>query len=252
MPIISDRVEVERKPRLGGGGPGKIPHRRGFGGGDDGDHGQPEDSRSRRQRLIRMRQLMAICLFSVTVLFVVLTLVYMVRLISGRYDPDTHRQVQEWIPLNLPYLQMWINSLLLVLSSCMLEIARRTMTNKEEFAVMGIVPPTGKREIPWLGITVFLGFCFLAGQVLVWKNLQQQGAFSTFNPSRPMFYLVTGAHAVHLLFGLVALLYVTLGTRLWNMRFDSQRIAVEVTSWYWHYLTLLWFGIFALVYFARG
>jgi cytochrome c oxidase subunit 3 len=147
---------------------------------------------------------------------------------------------------------MWINSLLLVLSSCMLEITRRTMTSKEEFAVMGIIPPTGKREIPWLGITVFLGFCFLAGQVLVWKNLQQQGAFSTFNPSRPMFYLVTGAHAVHLLFGLIALLYVALGPRLWGMRFDSQRIAVEVTSWYWHYLTLLWFGIFALVYFARG
>ena len=47
MPIISDRVEIERKPRLGGGGPGKIPPRRGYGGGDDGDHGERDDSRSR-------------------------------------------------------------------------------------------------------------------------------------------------------------------------------------------------------------
>jgi heme/copper-type cytochrome/quinol oxidase subunit 3 len=27
---------------------------------------------------------------------------------------------------------------------------------------------------------------------------------------------------------------------------------VEVTGWYWHYLAFLWFGIFALVHFARG
>lgn len=252
MPTIGEHVEVERRPKLGGGGPGKIPNPRGFGGGDDGDRDRREDFRSPKQRLNRMRLLMGICLFSVTVLFVVLTLVYLVRLVSGRYDPDAQRQVQDWIPLNLPYVQLWINSLLLVLSSVTLEVARRTMAKKEEFAVMGIVPPAAKREVPWLGITVVLGFCFLAGQILVWKNLQHQGAFGRFNPSRPLFFLVTGAHAVHLLFGLAALLYAALGVRLWALRFDSQRIAVEVTSWYWHYLGILWFGIFALVHFARA
>ena len=34
MPRISEQVGIERKPKLGGGGPGKIPHRRGYGGGD--------------------------------------------------------------------------------------------------------------------------------------------------------------------------------------------------------------------------
>ena len=55
MPIISDRVEIERKPKLGGGGPGKIPYRRGYGGGDDGDHQPPEAFRSRNQRMRRYR-----------------------------------------------------------------------------------------------------------------------------------------------------------------------------------------------------
>jgi heme/copper-type cytochrome/quinol oxidase subunit 3 len=36
------------------------------------------------------------------------------------------------------------------------------------------------------------------------------------------------------------------------LRFDSQKIAIEVTAWYWHYLGFLWFAIFALVHFARG
>jgi len=193
---------------------------------------------------------MGICLFSVTILFAALTAAYVFRLVGGRYDQDTHRQIQDWIPLKLPYLQMWINSLVLVLSSATLEMARRTMAKTEEFSAMGIVPPTMKRG--WLEVTAVLGFCFLAGQVLVWRYLQQHGVFRAFNPSQKLFYVVTGVHAAHLAFGLVALLAVALGRKWMALRHDSQRIAVEITGWYWHYLALLWFGIFALVHFARG
>ena len=251
MPIISDRVEVERKPKLGGGGPGKIPFRRGFGGGDDGDRGRPEDFRSRRQRMRRYRMVMGLCLFSVTIIFVVLTLLYILRLGTGRYDIDAHRQIQDWIPLKLPYLQLWINTLVLLLSSATLELARRTMAQKEEFADMGIVPPRMKRDLPWLGITVLLGFCFLGGQILVWQDLQHQGVFLATNPSRTYFYLLTGTHAAHLVGGLLALLY-SAGGRFLALRFESQKIAVEVTSWYWHYLAFLWLCLFALVHFAKG
>jgi cytochrome c oxidase subunit III len=251
MPITSDRVEVERKPRLGGGGPGKIPHRRGFGGGDDGDHGNSGDFRSREQRMRRYRVGMTLCIISVTAVFVLLTMVYVFRMGKGRFDEDAHRWVRDWIPLTLPYVQLWTNSLILLLSSLTLELARRSMAKKEEFAAMGIVPPRFKRDLPWLGITVFLGFCFLAGQVVVWNILRAQGAFLASNPSRSLFYILTGTHAVHLVGGLVVLLYAVAG-RLLATKFESQRIAVEVTGWYWHYLAFLWFGIFALVHFARG
>jgi cytochrome c oxidase subunit III len=250
MPIIGDRVEVERKPKLGGGGPGKIPHRRGYGGGDD-DHGKPGDFHSREQRMRRYRIAMTLCIISVTAVFAVLTALYVFRLGKGRYDEDARAWVRDWTPLALPYLQMWINSFVLVLSSFTLELARRSMSNKEEFTAMGIVPPRMKRDMPWLGITVFLGCCFLAGQILVWNNLRHQGAFLVSNPSRVLFYIITGTHAFHLVVGLIVLLYATAG-RLLAMKFESQRIAVEVTSWYWHYLAFLWFGIFALVHFAKG
>lgn len=250
MPIIGDRVEVERKPKLGGGGPGKIPHRRGFGGGDD-DHGKPGDFQSREQRMRRYRIAMTLCIISVTFLFVVLTAIYVFRLGKGRFDEDTHRWVRDWVPLTLPYLQLWINSIVLLISSATLELARRTMGQKEEFSAMGIVPPRMKRDIPWLSITVLLGFCFLVGQVLVWNNLRYQGAYLESNPSRALFYIITGAHAFHLVIGLIVLLYATAG-RLLSIKFESQRMAVEVTGWYWHYLAFLWFGIFALVHFAKG
>jgi cytochrome c oxidase subunit 3 len=251
MSIIGDRVEIERKPKLGGGGPGKIPHRRGYGGGDDGDHGSPGDFRSREQRMLRYRIGMTLCIISVTAIFVALIVVYVFRMGKGRYDQDAHRWIRDWIPLTLPYLQLWTNSLLLLLSSATLELARRSMARKEEFAAMGIVPPRMKRDLPWLEVTVLLGFCFLAGQVLVWNSLRQQGVFLASNPSRSQFYILTGTHAAHLVGGLMALLYAVAG-RLAAVRFESQRIAVEVTGWYWHYLAFLWFGIFALVHFARG
>jgi cytochrome c oxidase subunit 3 len=247
MPIISDRVEIERKPKLGGGGPGKIPHRRGYGGGDDGDHG---DFRSREQRMRRFRIGMTLGIISITGIFVILTVVYVFRMGHGTFNEDTHHWVYDWIPLRLPYFQLWTNSLLLVLSSVTLELARRSMAKKEEFAAMGIVPPRMKCDLPWLGITVLLGFCFLGGQLLVWNTLRHQGVFLATSPSRKLFYIVTGTHAVHLLGGLMALLYAVAGGLI-AIKFESQRIAVEVTSWYWHYLGFLWFGIFALVHFAR-
>src|SRR5262249_28692835 len=250
MPIISDGVGIGGRPKLGGGGPGKTPHRRGFGGGDDGDH-QPQDFNSHGQRMRRYRIAMALCFVSVTAVFVVLIFLYVLRLgSSGRYDQDLHHYVQDWIPLKLPYLQLWINSAVLLMSSGTLELARRSMAKKQEFAAMGIVPPL-KRNIPWLGITLLLGFAFLAGQLLVWQNLSHQGVYHITNPSRFYFYLLTGAHAAHLAGGLLALLYAAAG-RLLMLRFQSQLMAVEVTSWYWHYLAFLWFGIFALVHFARG
>jgi heme/copper-type cytochrome/quinol oxidase subunit 3 len=52
--------------------------------------------------------------------------------------------------------------------------------------------------------------------------------------------------------GLIALLCASLGRKWMALRFDSQKIAIEVTAWYWHYLGFLWFAIFALVHFARG
>jgi cytochrome c oxidase subunit 3 len=251
MPIIGDRVEIERKPKLGGGGPGKIPHRHGYGGGDDGDHGNSGDFESREQRMRRYRIGMTLCIISVTAIFVILTMVYVLRMGRGRYDEDAHRWIRDWIPLSLPYLQLWTNSILLLLSSATLELARRSMLRKEEFAAMGIVPPRMKRDMPWLGITVFLGFGFLAGQVLVWNSLRHQGVFLATNPSRSLFYILTGTHAVHLFVGLGGLLYAMAG-RLLAAKFEAQRIAIEVTGWYWHYLGFLWFGIFALVHFARG
>jgi cytochrome c oxidase subunit 3 len=251
MPTTSERVEVERKPKLGGGGPGKIPHRRGYGGGDDGDHNRPGDFSSSRQRLRRGRIGLAAGIACVTALFIGLMFVYVARMGTHHWDPLQRQEVYDWKPVPLPYRLLWINSTLLVLSSVSLELARRGMLNKMEFAAMGIQPPRLKLDPPWLTITVGLGFAFLAGQMHLWSSLRSQGLYLHANPSGSIFYLLTGLHAVHLAGGLIALLYAVCGSWL-RMRFESQRVTVELTGWYWHFMGVLWLGIFALLHFARS
>ena len=182
MPIAGEHVDIERKPKLGGGGPGKIPHRRGYGGGDDGDHNEPGGWPSRKEKLRRYRVGMLLCIISVSTLFICLTAVYVMRQSMGRYDPGRKEFISDWRPLHLPYSQLWTNTALLLLSSITLEVARRRMNRESEFYVLGIQAPRMKRDLPWLGITLFLAFGFLAGQTMVWSSLRSQGLFVRSNP----------------------------------------------------------------------
>lgn len=251
MSPVVERVDVKEKPKLGGGGPGKIPHRRGYGGGDDGDHGHRDEFFSSRERLRRFRIAIIAGIISVGTLFVGLTTAYVIRKGMGRWDPELHNWIPDWRPLSLPYRLLLVNSSVLILSSITLELARRGQTRKAEFSSLGILPPRLHTELPWLGLTVFLGFGFLSGQVLVWNFLRNQGIYLASNPSGSFFYLLTGLHALHLFAGLVALVWTLVGSWM-HMKFDTQRIAIDVTGWYWHFMALLWIYIFALLHFTRG
>lgn len=250
MPVVSDHVEIERSPKLGGGGPGKIPHRYGFGGGDDGDPNRDENRNEQRERRLFYRILMVACIVMVAILFIALAVAYLYRRSVEHYDQDTNRVVHVWRPLVLPYLQLWINSIVLLLSSGTLELARRQMLRQSEFATMGIVPPAGRKELPWLLTTLLLGLGFLAGQVIVWNILRHQGLFLAANSSSAFFYAFTGLHALHLLGGLVAMIWVLFRTWMPG-RTDFREVALQATAWYWHFMGILWLAIFALLHFTR-
>ena len=251
MSPVVEHVEKEKKPKLGGGGPGKIPHRRGYGGGDDGDRGRPDDFLSGKDRLRRFRIGMVAGIASVGTLFAGLTVVYIWREGGVRWDPQLHQGIHDWHPLTLPYGLLFVNTFVLVLSSVTLELSRRGLLRKADFASLGIAPPKLQTDLPWLGLTVLLGFGFLSGQILVWNSFRHQGIYLASYPSGSFFYILTGVHALHLLGGLIALIRTLLGSWM-RMKLDSQRIAVDVTGWYWHFMAVLWIYIFALLHFARG
>ena len=194
---------------------------------------------------------MFMCIISVSTVFIGLTgVVLWKHSRGGIYDPARHELISDWRPINLPYGQLWFNTLLLLVSSATLELARRKLHKKSEFHVLGVEAPRDKREIPWLGVTVLLGFLFLAGQVVVWSQLRAEGLYEGSNPNRLFFYILTSSHALHLLGGLIALACAAAWSYL-RRKFESRLVVVEVTSWYWHFLGALWVFIFALLYVVR-
>lgn len=247
-------VKVREQPvttKVGGGGRPPVinfPRYGGGGGGGGRDEGSPDfGGRLRRYRLGLMVGLVA-----VVMLFVSFTSAYIVRQGLGTYDSVTKAYVTDWTPLKLPMGLLILNTFLLLASSVTVEMARRGAF--AEAAVAPIIELPGiakdeKRGVPWLPITVVLGFGFLAGQLMAWHELGKRGFYMASSPSSSFFYVLTGTHAIHLFGGVLALLYA-LAAVFRSRPLERRRIVVDVTAWYWHFMAMLWLYIFALLKFA--
>lgn len=145
----------------------------------------------------------------------------------------------EWQHFNLPSI-LYLNTLVLVASSVTLELARRRVGGP--FDRLGLMDSLSaeslRHRLLWLRVTLALGFAFLVAQYLAWRNLSAQGVFLATSPSSSFFYVLTAAHALHLLGGLGALLY-----SLRSLRVDDGPRPVNVlsaTALYWHFMAVLW------------
>jgi len=221
------------------------------GGGDGGrpDPGSPDYG----ARLRRARLGLAVALTPIVMLFVAFTSAYIVRQGLPTFDPHTNTVVHDWIPVPLPTLLFLVNTCVLLLSSVTLEYARRQLARQVTLEPVQSIPGVSlgtERKFPWLALTIVLGLCFLAGQWLAWSDLAARGFYVATSPGSSFVYLLTGAHAVHLLGGILALLAAGVSVAL-NRPLASRRIVVDVTAWYWHFMALLWIYILALLEFAR-
>jgi cytochrome c oxidase subunit 3 len=105
-------------------------------------------------------------------------------------------------------------------------------------------------KMPWLGVTLVLGLAFLFGQWTAWQQLAANGFYVATTPSSSFVYLLTGAHAAHLLGGVLALIVAGIASLL-HRSLKTRSIVVDVTAWYWHFMAVLWIYIFCLMKFVR-
>ncbi len=95
-----------------------------------------------------------------------------------------------------------------------------------------------------MSITLALGLLFVAGQVAAWRNLAAQGVFLATGPSSAFFYVLTAAHAVHVLGGVTALGYLRHRVRRAPL---PPLGAVAAVTTYWHFMDGLWLYLFFLL-----
>jgi len=196
------------------------------GGGDDGSGSGGSAEVSRRAYFTGI----SLGLAAILMFFMALTSAYIVRKGLGG----------DWRPIQLPRV-LWFNTLVLLVSSVTIEIARR----KERAAQLAAFRN-------WWGVTTGLGCLFLLGQVQAWRQLRAAGVFVASNPSSSFFYVLTAAHGAHLVGGILALAYVA--ARAWPATAGSritQDTAAELASVYWHFMDGLWVFLFLLLYLGR-
>jgi len=211
-----------------------------------------QKDRTLDQRLRRARLGLAVGVIGIVMVFVSFTSAYIVRQGLPTLDPHTNTLVHDWFPLPLPAL-LFFNTGLLLISSVTMTLARRQVGR--------FTPPSRTAAVPnifvgrdgtilWLALTVVLGISFLRGQWIVWRELQASGFYVATSPSSSFIYLLTGTHGAHLLGGIFALLAAG-ATILFRRTAESRVVVLDVTAWYWHFMTLLWIYILCLLEFAR-
>jgi cytochrome c oxidase subunit 3 len=148
--------------------------------------------------------------------------------------------------LNVPFAT--VNTTVLVLSSvtCQLGVfaAERGQVGRtgSVFKVKG----WGLRE--WFVLTYLMGAVFIAGQSLEYAELVHEGLTIPANAYGSVFYLTTGFHGIHVTGGLIAFLFV-LGRTFLARRFThEQAVSAIVVSYYWHFVDVVWIGLFATIY----
>ena len=230
-------VTVTTDVRVNRGGVGAGPG----GSGSGGPHG-PEDpgpndkdwppgwSRDDAIEPAKYRIGMWVGLASILMLFMALTSAYILRQTKGLTE------FHDWVSIRLPSL-LWVTTFVLLASSFTIEVARRAL-RRNDYA----------RFNNWILLTTVLGALFLVGQLVAWRQLATQGIYVNTNPHSSFFYLLTSLHGLHLLGGLVALVYVTVAAFRLRIGF-KRRNAVEVTALYWHFMDVLWIYLLALLYF---
>jgi len=222
------------------------------GGGDDG--GSPDSGLPNYGTRLRRARLGLICaIVTVGMVFVSLTSALIVRRGLPTFDDASRTYLRDWGGVQLPWELLFINTAILLMSSLTVEGARRQIARRAALAPIQSIPGVSlgeERNFPWLGVTVVLGLAFLVGQFMAWGELKARGFLVNTNPDSSFIYLLTGAHALHLAGGVIALVWASVASLL-HKPIEGRRIVVDVAAWYWHFMAVLWIYVFALLAFAR-
>lgn len=139
-----------------------------------------------------------------------------------------------------------INTLILVASSFTAQFG--------VFAAERMQPrATGKSPakwglVEWFFISYVLGAIFVAGQLYEYATLVSEGVSISSNSYGSAFYITTGFHALHVTGGLIAFLLIIGRTYAAKKFGHAEATGAIVVSYYWHFVDVVWIGLFLIIY----
>ncbi|WP_442854212.1 aa3-type cytochrome oxidase subunit III [Aeromicrobium sp. Root344] len=156
---------------------------------------------------------------------------------------------QETAKLDVPFAA--VNTTILVLSSvaCQFGVFAAERGKPGRSGKLSQIKLWGMRE--WFVLTYLMGAIFIAGQATEYANLVTEHVTISSSPYGSMFYLATGFHGLHVVGGLIAFLLVIGRTFAARKFTHEQAISAIVVSYYWHFVDVVWVGLFATIYLIK-
>jgi cytochrome c oxidase subunit 3 len=145
----------------------------------------------------------------------------------------------EWPPPDTPHLSAPYAAIL----TTILVASSVTM----QFGVWAIRKNNQRRLVLWLAVSLLLGAIFLCMQALEYANLIEEGLTLSSGVFGSTFYTLTGFHGAHVAGGAAFILIVLLRAR--SGQFTARyHDTVEMASYYWHFVDVVWLGLFSTIY----
>nr|WP_256477982.1 heme-copper oxidase subunit III [Corynebacterium stercoris] len=102
----------------------------------------------------------------------------------------------------------------------------------------------------WFGVTIALGVIFLGLVAFEWAEMISAGVTIQSSVYGSVFYIITGFHMAHVTAGILAFIVVML--RVAKSKFTpAQATAAMATSYYWHFVDVIWVGVFITLYIVQ-
>ena len=151
--------------------------------------------------------------------------------------------------LNVPFAL--VNTTILVLSSLTCQLGVFAAERGQVGRSGSILKMKGWGLREWFILTYLMGAVFVAGQAVEYVELVAEGVTLSSSAYGSMFYLTTGFHGLHVTGGLIAFLFVLGRTYLARKFTHEQAVSAIVVSYYWHFVDVVWIGLFATIYLIK-
>ena len=103
----------------------------------------------------------------------------------------------------------------------------------------------------WYVLTYIFGAVFVSGQAWEYAKLASEGITLNSNGYGSVFYMTTGFHAIHVTGGLIAFLLIIARSFTTRRYTHAQATGAIVTSYYWHFVDVVWIALFAVIYILK-
>jgi cytochrome c oxidase subunit 3 len=151
--------------------------------------------------------------------------------------------------LNVPFAL--VNTVILVSSSFSCQFGVFAAERLQPRRTGGLFAISRWGMVEWFLLTFLMGAIFVSVQAYEYAELVSEGVALSSNAFGSAFYITTGFHGIHVIGGLIAFLFI-IGRAFIARRFGHfEATSAIVTSYYWHFVDVVWIGLFIIIYFLQ-